>query len=158
MNEMKEEDSKSDYTNRESNDEIYLDMMIPNKFMNNSNEVPWEASFGPKRNRILIVDDESFNIIGVKIVLRAAARKIGRPELLIDELCDEAMNGHLAMEKVEDLYKRHNENYGLVITDLSMPIWDGYVLSNKIRSFYSEHMVKQPMIIACSGHTEEEYI
>ena len=42
--------------------------------------------------------------------------------------------------------------------DCSMPIMDGYESSSKIRKFCRNNVIEQPMIIACTGHTEEEYI
>ena len=42
--------------------------------------------------------------------------------------------------------------------DCSMPIMDGYEASEQIRKFISNKNLYQPMIIACTGHTEDEYI
>ena len=42
--------------------------------------------------------------------------------------------------------------------DCSMPIMDGYTATDKIRALYKNSKVEQPMIVACTGHTEEEYI
>jgi len=39
-----------------------------------------------------------------------------------------------------------------------MPIMDGYTSSEKIRKFIKSTKIQQPMIVACTGHTEEEYI
>ena len=42
--------------------------------------------------------------------------------------------------------------------DCNMPIMDGYDAAKCIRKFYNESKIQQPMIIACTGHTEPEYI
>ena len=42
--------------------------------------------------------------------------------------------------------------------DCSMPIMDGYEASEKIRQYQKSHSMKQPLIIACTGHTEQEYV
>ena len=42
--------------------------------------------------------------------------------------------------------------------DCSMPIMDGYTAVDKIRKFMKNANLEQPMIVACTGHTEEEYI
>ena len=39
-----------------------------------------------------------------------------------------------------------------------MPIMNGYDSSYAIRSFYDSKNIKQPKIIAVTGHTEEIYI
>ena len=42
--------------------------------------------------------------------------------------------------------------------DCSMPVMDGYEASDMIRHFLSQRNMPQPMIIATTGHTENEYI
>ena len=39
-----------------------------------------------------------------------------------------------------------------------MPIMDGYEATSKIRSYISSLGINQPIIIAVTGHTEEEYV
>ena len=39
-----------------------------------------------------------------------------------------------------------------------MPIMDGYEATKSIRNFIKFKNMKKPMIVACTGHTEEEYI
>lgn len=39
-----------------------------------------------------------------------------------------------------------------------MPVMDGYEASELIRDFSRKNNMHQPMIVACTGHTEEEYI
>ena len=42
--------------------------------------------------------------------------------------------------------------------DCSMPIMDGYDASEAIRKYQKANKLTQPLIIACTGHTEKEYI
>ena len=42
--------------------------------------------------------------------------------------------------------------------DLSMPIMDGFEASDRIRSFLKSKKMPQPMIVACTGHNQEEFI
>ena len=39
-----------------------------------------------------------------------------------------------------------------------MPIMDGYEATRKIRNFSRYKKILQPMIVACTGHSELEYI
>lgn len=39
-----------------------------------------------------------------------------------------------------------------------MPILDGYQSTKQIREFIKSKGLIQPMIIACTGHIEEEYV
>ena len=42
--------------------------------------------------------------------------------------------------------------------DCQMPIMDGFKATDKIRDYLRVQNLLQPKIIACTGHTEEEYI
>jgi len=39
-----------------------------------------------------------------------------------------------------------------------MPIMNGYDASDAIRQYVKDRNFMQPMIVACTGHTEDEYI
>lgn len=40
------------------------------------------------------------------------------------------------VKKVKDAFYRGSHTYGLILTDISMPIMDGYESSESIRDFY----------------------
>ena len=42
--------------------------------------------------------------------------------------------------------------------DCSIPVMNGYEKSRAIRSFLKNNDFMQPMIMACTGNTEDEYI
>lgn len=105
-----------------------------------------------KNRRILIVDDEPYNILALQIILQ----KSGYPET--KDLIDSANNGQEALQKVIDAFEKKEYSYGLILIDLSMPIMDGFQATKQIRDFIRMKGLIQPMIIACTGHTEDEYI
>ena len=71
--------------------------------------------------RILIVDDEPYNLLGLKIILSEAAG-----DRDIENLVDTATNGLEALNMVKKAYAEEKFQYGLIFMDLSMPILDGY--------------------------------
>ena len=77
--------------------------------------------------RILIVDDEPYNLIALKIMLK----QCGIPEEYID--C--AYNGQEAYEIVQKEYRLKQYSFGLIIMDCSMPIMNGYEATELIRRF-----------------------
>jgi len=105
-----------------------------------------------ENKRILIVDDEPYNILGLKIVLQQSGVKN------ILSIVDTAHNGKQAIDMVKDSFERQSYSYGLILMDCSMPVMNGYDASDFIREFLNEKGMPQPMIIATPGHTEDEYI
>lgn len=59
---------------------------------------------------------------------------------------------------VKDAFKKKEFSYGLIFMDCSMPIMNGYEATDAIRTFVENKNFLQPLIVACTGHTEEEYI
>ena len=105
-----------------------------------------------KNRRILVVDDEPYNILGLKVVLQQSGIKN------IIQKVDIAYNGQQAVDMVKNgLYKNYN-SYGLIFMDCSMPIMNGYEASDLIREFAKNNHLLQPMIVATTGHTENYYI
>ena len=73
-------------------------------------------------NRILIVDDQNFNIEALKIILTFICK-------LPDEIIDIAMSGQAAINLIKanvQQNKNRDCNYTLILCDCNMPIIDGY--------------------------------
>ena len=99
-----------------------------------------------------MVDDEPFNILGMQIVMN----QLNIKGLLSN--VDRAYNGLEALNKVKDAFLTGSHIYALVLTDIGMPVMDGFESAEQIRNFYRTHKVPQPMIVACTGHVEDEFI
>jgi CheY-like chemotaxis protein len=59
---------------------------------------------------------------------------------------------------VKNGFEKNEYSYGLIFMDCSMPVMNGYEASREIRSFVKTKHFMQPMIVAITGHTEDEYI
>ena len=59
----------------------------------------------------------------------------------LTQIIDQYYDAQTALAKVKESLENGSHHYGLVITDISMPIMDGYELSEEIRSFYREHEI-----------------
>jgi len=59
---------------------------------------------------------------------------------------------------IKKAFERQTYSYGLIFMDCSMPVMDGYDASDLIRHYLTQRNMLQPMIVATTGHTENEYI
>ena len=91
-------------------------------------------NFNNDKERILIVDDEAFNIQAVKIVMQTVAGIINP-----NSICDEAENGQEAVDIVKDDIARNKCcSYSLILIDQNMPIQDGLSATREIRQYIHE--------------------
>ena len=83
--------------------------------------------------KILIVDDEIFNIEALKCILESVFHFDN-----LSNFCDFALNGFSAYEKVKKNVEYNNGlgcDYHLILMDNNMPIMDGCESSEKIRTY-----------------------
>ena len=107
------------------------------------------------QKRILIVDDQSYNIDVIKIILQSAFK------MDTDLLCASAFNGKQAVEKVLKSIEFYNGvkcGYDLILMDCNMPFMDGYDATVQIREQITELKLDQPTIAAVTGHAEAHYV
>ena len=107
----------------------------------------------PKRRKILLVDDEPYNLMGLKVIIDSIDKRNH-----LSMIVDQATNGMEAYKAIKKAHEDKSYEYGLIFMDCSMPILDGYEATDKIREYLRKNYELQPMIVACTGHTENEYI
>ena len=139
------EDSEFEFCEFESSSEINIalsntDRLQPLNFI--------------QKKQILIVDDEPFNLQAMMVILKASAAGLGYPPSYIESIVDQELSGGGAYRQV----KQNKKRYKLILTDLSMPFMDGYETTKKIRTYLTRKGLRQPVIIACTGHTEQSFI
>jgi CheY-like chemotaxis protein len=106
--------------------------------------------------KILIVDDQGFNIDALMIILKYSI-KLKDP----NQICDCVYDGKQALELVTQDVVHNNLSscsYDLILMDCNMPVMDGCEATARIRLYLQELKVKQPMIVAVTGHSEDAYI
>ena len=107
------------------------------------------------QKKILIVDDQVFNIEAILIILGMVLK------VDVDNICERANSGEEALKKVIENVEVNNEefcNYSLILMDCNMPFMDVYEATDKIRQYLYNKGILQPIIIAVTGHTENIYI
>ena len=81
--------------------------------------------------------------------------------LLLTNKVDPQRHNHHAyngLHAVEQVRAQSNDNpYHLIFMDCNMPIMDGYQATAKIRQFYADQDLPQPLIVALTGHEEKEF-
>ena len=88
-----------------------------------------------RRRKILIVDDQIFNIDALKIILKYIN------DIDTDRVCETAFNGTAAIALIkEDLQKNqamgtNKSSFDLIFMDCSMPMMDGYEATGFIRQY-----------------------
>lgn len=103
--------------------------------------------------RVLIVDDQGFNIDATKIILRYTVGLDSK------KYCESATSGNQALKMVkEDVEKNGQSKYNLILMDLNMPEMNGVETMVSIREFFYSHNLPQPIISAVTGHSAQIYV
>ena len=107
------------------------------------------------QNKILIVDDQDFNI--------KAAQTILEYKLKMDtekvSVC--ATSGQKALDIIKEDAKANKylkSSFSLILMDYEMPEMDGLETTNLIREFLYKENIDQPVIASITGHSEKIYI
>lgn len=104
----------------------------------------------PNIINILIVDDNSFNILILQEILLGFK--------LCDVIIDKAFNGKIAFEKFCDKNDPTNDfynKYHIIFIDFEMPIMDGIQATKMIREKICKEGFYDVIIVGCSGDHEK---
>ncbi|CAD8060875.1 unnamed protein product [Paramecium primaurelia] len=93
---------------------------------------------------ILIVDDQPFNVLALKLLLQDISQNITFLE---------AYNGQQAINKLISFQKQKNIKY--IFMDLLMPILNGWQATEMIKDMIKKKQVDELKIIAISGYDDE---
>ena len=110
---------------------------------------------GQGQLKILVVDDQGFNITAIQVILRVKFK------LNVDQVMDKALGGQQAIDMVRKNIVRNNFDkcdYILILMDCNMPFVDGYQATDTIRHLFYQYGLSQPIISAVTGHSETVYI
>ena len=105
--------------------------------------------------RILIVDDEVFNLDALEVILQFTTG------LDPKKTCQRACNGQDALNHVINNVENNSHlscSFELILMDCNMPLMDGYDSTLAIREYLYKHNLPQPIIAAVTGHTEDSYV
>jgi len=98
------------------------------------------------RPHILIVDDDEFNIYTLRKLFEIQG-------INVDEE-DTVMDGKEAVQKVASKKcKKCNSGYWLVITDLNMPVMDGFKATSIIRKMIKDGDIGQVNIVGATANS-----
>ena len=104
----------------------------------------------PPPARILIVDDDPFNILALESLLKVFNIHI-----------EKAFNGKDAihmMEKRNNLEEHISMHYKLVFMDFNMPVMDGRDATKKLRQLMKEGKIVETKIVGCTAFNSKEDI
>ena len=97
---------------------------------------------------VMMVDDEAYNCEVLKSMLICLGVE---PERII--VC---MGGKQALKKCKEI-KKENKTLKLLLTDLSMPIMDGYKFIKKFRKVMGGYQEIPTLVVAITGHAESGF-
>ncbi len=97
----------------------------------------------PKREWILIVDDNPFNIMIAKHFVEQ-----------LNYYVESALNGQEAIEKIKALSKK-SQSYKAILMDCQMPVMDGFEATKVIKEMFTKGEIQFEYIIALTANSSD---
>ena len=121
---------------------------IPSNILGSLASIPSQVQINCKCPRVLIVDDDPFNLTALDQILK----RLQIP-------CHWAFNGKEAIEKIEA--RQHNrccascKQYKIMFLDCNMPILDGFETARQLRAMEKRGEIDRITIIACTAFVQQ---
>jgi len=98
-----------------------------------------------KKQSILIIDDNSFNLLVAKHLLES-----------LGYLVETALNGQLGVDLVKSFIAAKKNKFAAILMDLQMPVMDGYEATRVLKEMMGRNEIPDIPIIALSANDTEE--
>jgi len=98
-----------------------------------------------EKQSILIIDDNSFNLLVAKHLLES-----------LGYLVETALNGQLGVEMVKSFIGAKKNKFAAILMDLQMPVMDGYEATRVLKEMMGKNEIPDMPIIALSANDTEE--
>ncbi len=95
-----------------------------------------------KGKRVLLVEDNEFNREIARYILESVGFEV-----------EEATNGAICLEM---LAQKDAEHYDLILMDIQMPVMDGYVATEKIRTLENKKLAEIPIVAMTANAFDED--
>ena len=125
-----------------------LIQLTTNNLIGTLMSIPSQIQLNCKCPRVLIVDDDPFNLTALEQIL--SRLKVS---------CDTAFNGKEAIEKIQ--IRQHNrcslscQQYKVMFLDCNMPVLDGFETARRIRAMEKGGEIDRIKIIACTAFVQQ---
>jgi CheY-like chemotaxis protein len=110
-----------------------------------------EKRMDPDSNSVLVVDDE----VGIRKLVSRNLRKNNKNVLVF-----EAGNGQEGLDTLQKIRQEYNKDPLFIVTDLNMPVMDGWTFIEQLRKEYEKagHTQGIPIIVLSSTSGEKGHV
>lgn len=113
--------------------------------MKNSFEFRQRIQRAASQGRVLVVDDESFNVLVIENFCRS-----------VNVTVEKAFNGEEAIKKLQECARDGGPAIRLVFMDINMPVMDGYVATRKIHELALQNEFEDVTVVGVTAYNSWE--